>query len=81
MESECNMANKHMAVLGIYTDYASVEEAVDEFKKSGFRNSDISVLFPQSAGSKEFAHVKGTRAPEGAVAGAGTGAALGGALG
>jgi hypothetical protein len=39
------------------------------------------VLFPQRAGSKDFAHTKGTRVPEGAAAGAGTGALLGGALG
>ncbi len=75
------MAQKHTAVLGIYTSYSSVENAVDILKEAGFRNSDISVLFPEKAGSKEFAHSKGTRAPEGAAAGAGTGAVLGGALG
>ena len=75
------MAQKHDAVLGIYTNYSSVENAVDVLKEAGFRNTDISVLFPQKAGSKEFAHDKGTRAPAGAAVGAGTGAALGGALG
>lgn len=75
------MANKHTAVLGIYKDYSSVETAVDVLKEAGFRNTDISVLFPRRAGSKAFAQDKGTRAPEGAVAGAGTGALVGGALG
>jgi hypothetical protein len=75
------MAKKGIAVLGIYKDYASVETAVDVLKEGGFRNTDISVIFPQKAGSKQFAHDKGTRAPEGAVAGAGTGALLGGTLG
>lgn len=81
MKGECSMANKQIAVLGIYTNYSSVETAVDVLKEAGFRNTDISVLFPQKAGSREFAHDKGTRAPEGAAVGAGTGALLGGALG
>ena len=75
------MAGKETAVLGIYPDYASVEKAVDVLKEARFRNNDISVLFPEKAGSKAFAHDKGTRAPEGAAAGAGTGAVLGGTLG
>src|SRR4029077_324874 len=75
------MAGKERAVLGIYANYSSVENAVEVLKEAGFRNGDISVLFPQRAGSKDFAHTKGTRVPEGAAAGAGTGALLGGALG
>jgi len=75
------MSKAKTAVLGIYSDYAGVENAVDVFKEAGFRNADISVLFPEKAGSKHFARDKGTRAPEGAAAGAGTGAVLGGALG
>src|SRR6185369_4900227 len=54
---------------------------VDALKGADFRNSDISVLFPESTGTKDFAHEKNTKAPEGATAGAGTGALLGGALG
>jgi len=61
------MAHKHTDVLGIYADYSSVENAVDVLKEAGFRNTDISVLFPQEAGSKEFAHDKGTRVPEDTV--------------
>jgi len=75
------MAGKERAVLGIYRNYSSVENAVEVLKEAGFRNSDISVLFPERAGSKDFAHDKGTRVPEGAATGAGTGALLGGALG
>jgi len=75
------MAEKHTAVLGIYPSYSSVENAVDVLKEAGFRNTDISVLFPEKAGSKHFAAHKGTKAPEGAAAGAGTGAIVGGALG
>jgi hypothetical protein len=75
------MTENQTAVVGIYPDYASVEHAVDVLKEAGFRNKDISVLFPEKAGSKAFAHDKGTKAPEGAAAGAGTGAVLGGTLG
>ena len=75
------MAGKERAALGIYPNYSSVENAVEALHEAGFRNGDISVLFPQRAGSEDFALDKGTRAPEGAAAGAGTGALLGGALG
>jgi hypothetical protein len=75
------MAGKNTAVFGIYPNYASVESGVDALKAASFRNTDISVLFPENVGSKDFAHEKGTKAPEGAVAGAGTGAVVGGALG
>lgn len=75
------MAGKNTAVFGIYPSYESVENAVDTLRSSGFRNEDISALFPEGAGTKAFAHEKNTKAPEGATTGAGTGAALGGAMG
>jgi hypothetical protein len=75
------MAGKNTAVFGIYPTYASVEAGVDALKEAGFRNTDISVLFPENVGTKDFAHQKSTKAPEGATTGAGTGAVLGGALG
>ena len=50
-------------------------------KHEGFRNVDISVLFPQNEGTKDFALEKGSKAPEGAAAGASSGAVIGGALG
>lgn len=75
------MAGKNTAAFGIYPDQTSTEEAVDAFKRAGFRNTDISVLFSENAGTKDFAHEKHTKAPEGAVAGATSGAIIGGALG
>src|SRR5271166_4795949 len=75
------MSGKNTAVFGIYPSYTSVETGVDGLKAGGFSNKDISVLFPTSAGTRDFAHEKGTKAPEGATAGAGTGIVLGGALG
>src|SRR6266576_1865733 len=75
------MAGKNTAVFGIYPNRTSVESAVDALQAAGFRNSDISVLFPENKGTKDFAHEKSTKAPEGATTGAGTGALLGGGLG
>jgi hypothetical protein len=75
------MAGKNTAVFGIYSSYGQVESAVDALRAAGFRNTDISVLFPENVGSKDFAHQKGTKAPEGASTGAGTGALIGGGLG
>jgi hypothetical protein len=72
---------KNTAVFGIYPTYAAVESGVTALRTAGFRNTDISVLFPENAGTKDFAHEKGTKAPEGAATGAGTGAVVGGALG
>jgi hypothetical protein len=75
------MAGQNTAVFGIYRDREGVERAVDILRGAGFRNTDISVLFPENEGTKDFALEKGTKAPEGTAAGAGTGAMLGGALG
>jgi len=57
------------------------ENIVDQLKASGFSNNDISVLFPDKRGTKDFAHEKHTKAPEGAATGAGAGVLAGGALG
>jgi len=75
------MAGKNTAVFGIYSTYEGVESAVDALKSAGFRNTDISALFSENVGTKDFAHEKGTKAPEGATAGAATGVIVGGALG
>lgn len=50
-------------------------------KDEGFSNNDISVLLPDKRGTRDFAYEKGTKAPEGAAVGGGTGAVLGGTLG
>ena len=75
------MAGSKTAVFGIYSDRTRVDNAVDALKNAEFRNSDISVLFPETTGTKDFAHEKNTKAPEGATTGAGTGAVVGGGLG
>src|ERR1700730_16119595 len=75
------MSTKNTAVFGIYPDRNAVEEGVEHLRRAGFSNTDISVLFPENKGTKDFAHEKNTKAPEGATTGAGTGALLGGGLG
>lgn len=75
------MAGKNTSVFGIFADTASAERAVQALKDAGFSNSDISALFPDKQGTRDFAHEKNTKAPEGATTGAGTGALLGGGLG
>ena len=69
------------AVFGIATTYVQAETIVDNLKTAGFLNNDISVLFPDKDGTRDFAHEKSTKAPEGAATGAGTGGVLGGVLG
>ena len=72
---------KNIAAFGIYPDQGTVNEAIESLKAAGFRQTDISVLFPENLGSKDFGHEKHTKAPEGAVAGGGSGAVLGAAFG
>jgi hypothetical protein len=69
------------AIFCIATSEAQAESIVNQLKESGFSYNDISVLFPDKAGTKHFGHEHHTKAPEGAAAGAGTGGILGGALG
>lgn len=75
------MAVRNISAFAIYPDQATVTEAVAALKAGGFRQTDISVLYPDNLGSKDFAHEKHTKAPEGAVAGGSSGALVGAALG
>ena len=75
------MAGKNTAAFGLYPDRAQVDTGVHALLSAGFRNEDISVLFPENDGTKDLAHERSTKAPEGATAGVGAGGALGGAVG
>jgi len=75
------MADQNKVVLGIYKTRAEVEVCVNALKADGFVTSDISVLMPDSSGSQDFGHTKGSKAPEGAATGATTGLVVGGTLG
>jgi hypothetical protein len=69
------------AVFCIVKTRTQAEGIVDRLRHVGFISDDISVLMPDKTGTRDFAHEHHTKAPEGAVAGAGTGAVLGGGLG
>src|SRR5512143_2922320 len=69
------------AVFCIATTELQATTIVEQLKGGGFSGNDISVLFPDKTGTRDFAHEQHTKAPEGAAAGAGTGGVLGGGLG
>ena len=69
------------AVFGIAKNQSQASAIADQLKMAGFSVNDISVLFPDEQGTRDFAHEQHTKAPEGAAAGASGGAILGGALG
>lgn len=70
-------------VFGNFDQHQELERAIDELKSHNFASEKISVLLPNrtvpEAEAAESAEM--TKAPEGAVAGAGTGLVLGGTLG
>lgn len=72
---------KNTAVFAIFRDRTHAESGVESLLRSGFRDEDISVLLADNVGTKDFAHEKHTKAPEGATTGAGAGALIGGTLG
>jgi hypothetical protein len=69
------------SVFCIATSGEQADRIVDQLKTANFSNNDISVLFPDKGTTRDFAHEKNTKAPEGAVTGAGAGGVIGGALG
>jgi hypothetical protein len=75
------MENKKTAVYGIYPSVSHAEQAVDRLMAAGFPSGDISVLLPDTDSTREFAHKKDTKAPEGATTGATAGGVIGGTLG
>jgi len=72
---------KNTAVYGIFRNRNQAESAVDRLVENGFRTEDISVLLAENVGTKDFAHEKHTKAPEGTAAGAAAGGVVGGTLG
>ena len=69
------------SVIGIVETQIQAEEIVNDLQASGVASSQISVLFPDKRGSKDFAHEHNTKAPEGAIAGVGAGGVIGGTVG
>jgi hypothetical protein len=73
--------SKNISVFGIYRDTVALGAALEVLRSAGFRNTDVSVLMPENLGTKDFGHMKASKAPEGATTGAASGAVIGGALG
>lgn len=69
------------AIVGLASTNLQAEAIVDALRDAGFGRDDISVLFPDKSGTRDFAHEHNTKAPEGAVAGVSAGGAVGGTLG
>src|SRR6058998_4442545 len=69
------------SVFGIATTQGQAERIVQQLQSQGFGTSEISVLMPDTGGTRDVGHIKATKAPEGATTGAATGGATGGVLG
>ena len=69
------------AVMCIVQTRTQADSIVTSLQSQGFSNNDISVLFPDKDGTKDFAHEHNTKAPEGAIAGVASGGVVGGTLG
>ena len=75
------MANKNTAVFGIYPTPLAAETAVDQLVQAGFSDQDVSVLMSDIDATREFAHEKNTKAPEGTAVGVTAGGIVGGTFG
>ena len=60
---------------------AQADAIVGKLRTAGFSDNDISVLFPDKGSTRDFAHKKETKMPEGATLGASTGGVVGGTIG
>jgi Protein of unknown function (DUF2934) len=71
---------KHSALCLVDTE-SQADAIVGKLRRAGFSDNDISVLFPDKGSTRDFAHKKETKMPEGATVGASAGGALGGTIG
>jgi hypothetical protein len=72
---------RNKAVFGIYATADQAERTVNALIQDGFLSEDVSVLMPDQRSTREFAHHKETKAPEGTAAGVTAGGVVGGTLG
>jgi TusA-related sulfurtransferase len=73
------MSSKSVFCMASSSDQA--DTIVQRLKDAGFSNNSVSVLFPDKKNTRDFAHEKKTKLPEGGTIGAGAGGAIGGTLG
>jgi len=69
------------AIFAFFASSFRAESVVNELRLAGFPNSDVSVLFPDTVTTHDFARIKPGKIPENAVLGASTGGFLGGLAG
>ncbi len=67
----------HKSVFCLATSRTQAGQIVDQLKAARFPSNAISALLADNHTTHDFSHVNRTKAPEGAVAGAGMGGALG----
>jgi len=69
------------SVYCLATSEAQANTIVDRLRSVGITSDAISVLFPDKGTTRDFAHEKHTKAPEGVAVGASTGGVIGAGLG
>lgn len=69
------------SVFAILKNREQAENVVDRLKNAGFLSSDVSMLFADTSGTRDFALEHATKAPEGTTTGGTTGFVIGGILG
>jgi hypothetical protein len=69
------------AVFCVAKTEEQIVRIVNQLREAGFSGDDVSVLLPDRAGSRDFAHEQHTEAPEGAAAGAVADGVMAGVLG
>lgn len=73
--------SKNTSVYGIAKNQSQLQDALVLLRGAGFRAADISVLQPETPGTKDIGVENATKSPEGAAAGGAAGAVTGGVLG
>ena len=75
------MADKKTVRIRSVPERGAAERRGRRARAGGFSNNDVSVLMPDNQSTKDFAHEKNTKAPEGTTTGVAAGGTIGGTLG
>jgi len=73
--------SKNTSVYGIVQNQQLLAVIIGQMRTAGFRAADISILHPETLGTKDIGIENSTKSPEGAAAGGAAGVVAGGALG
>lgn len=69
------------SVFCIVPNELMLNQIVNQLQTEGILSNDVSVLYPDKSGARDFVHEKHTKMPEGATTGASVGGVVGGGLG